>query len=221
MRLFIDIETIPSQDESVKSDIAEGISPPGNISKAETIEKWEKEKKPKAIDEEWRKTGLNATKGELLCMSYAIDDDPAKCLWRVVSTSESELLHKINDELSEAIGLRKPLWVAHYGSGFDFRFLFLRFVINGIRPKFKIPHDAKPWDDCIFDTCTQWKGTSKSSTSGSLDAISKALGHEGKGDFDGSKVWGAVQAGEYDKIWEYCNDDVEKTRVVFKALNFE
>ena len=72
--IFFDIETIPSQEEWVKQDIADSISHHGNISKPETIAGWVKNKKPAEIEKVWRKTALDATKGEILQFGYAVND---------------------------------------------------------------------------------------------------------------------------------------------------
>ena len=49
MHIFIDIETLPSQSAELKSLIEAGVKPPGNISKQETIDKWNVESRPAAV----------------------------------------------------------------------------------------------------------------------------------------------------------------------------
>jgi len=110
-------------------------------------------------------------------------------------------------------------WVGHYITGFDLRFIWQRCVLNRLKPVPRIPYDAKPWSDSVFDTCIEWKGNGKSS--GSLNALCKAFGLEGKGDIDGSKVYDEYLAGHYQNIIDYCKDDVHKVRELHKCMTFE
>ena len=121
----------------------------------------------------------------------------------------------IKNQLTRNDGLMdKPLWAAHNGCGFDFRFLWQRCVIRGIKPCIPIPYNSKPWE--AVDTLFLWKGINKAG--GSLDAICKAFGIPGKGDMDGSKVWDAVKEGRIKEVAEYCRDDVNKLRQIHKRM---
>jgi hypothetical protein len=54
----------------------------------------------------------------------------------------------------------------------------------------------------------------------SLDKIAKFLGLEGKEDgIDGSKVYDMWLEGQLEKIENYCRDDVELVREVYKIIN--
>ena len=73
MNIYIDIETIPTQPETdAKLDIAETIKPPASMTKAETIADWHAGSgkyagvKDRKIDEAYRKTALDGTRGETL-----------------------------------------------------------------------------------------------------------------------------------------------------------
>ena len=215
MNIYLDIETIPSQRDDVRKGIEEGITPPGNFKKQESIDKWMEENKNKAVEEKLHKTGLDGTWGEIVCIGWAINDEQPKCVYRDLNGSEAEVLEKFYSVIN---GLNLT-WIGHNIIGFDLRFIWNRSVINGIRPSVSIPYDAKPWDKNVFDTMTNWSGF-KSNTSSSLDAISKAMGYEGKGDLDGSKVWDYVKNGRILEVVEYCKDDVEKTRLLHKRMTF-
>jgi len=39
-------------------------------------------------------------------------------------------------------------------------------------------------------------------------------------DIDGSKVWQYVQDGKIREVAEYCAKDVERTRQIYKRMNF-
>jgi len=227
MHIFIDIETIKTDNQAIIDDIAEGVTHPGNIKKAESIEAWNKDKKPQAVADAVAKTSFDGGAGQIIAFSCAVDDGEILSLWRNKDKSEADLLNEINEVLSKSLlysgqnskVVRPATWVAHNGTGFDFRFLWKRFIVNNIRPCVKIPYDAKPWSNDVYDTMTEWGGFG--SDRKSMDFVCKALGIEGKGDMDGSKVGAAWEAGEYDKIGLYCGDDVDKLRQIWKRMTFK
>ena len=142
-----------------------------------------------------------------------------------METPESDILIEFMDILHDKKysehGTDTVTWIGHYVTGFDLRFLWQRYVANGISPLVDIPIDAKPWEtEKVFDTMLQWTGVKKSGV-GSLDAICRALGNKGKDGMDGSMVWDYAKAGRFDEIIEYCKDDVERTRFLYKKLTFQ
>jgi predicted PolB exonuclease-like 3'-5' exonuclease len=80
-----------------------------------------------------------------------------------------------------------------------------------------IPFDARPYSEFIFDTMTQWAGYGNRI---SLDRLGRALSLGGKGDFNGSMVWDAIKNGEIERVAEYCAEDVELTRDIYKRMQF-
>jgi len=224
MDLTIDIETVPTQKEALKKLVVEGVSPPGNYKKAETIEKWWKEYGEQEKEDKYRATALNGTYGEITHIGYAFDDEDPQCLYRTLEEPESDVLKAFMDALHNRMrsGRPEPIkWIGHYITGFDLRFIWNRLVINQIKPSIKIPYDVKPWADNVYDTAIEWGGLSKGSTSCRLDEICKAFGYEGKGDIDGSKVWDYMKAGKTEEVAEYCKDDVIKARLLYKRMNFK
>lgn len=216
MKLFFDIETIPTQKQELKDVFAEGVTHPANMKKAETIEKWEKEQKPAAVEKAIEKSVFDGGAGEIITFGLAVDDNKPNVIQRTNHISEKELLEDVNKIFKDFD--YSPVWVGHNICGFDLRYLWKRFVVNGIRPAFKIPHDAKPWDNRVYDTMYEWAGTGNDKKS--MDFVCKALGVKGKDGFDGSMVHEAWRKGEYDKISEYCKDDVIRTREIYNRLNF-
>ena len=53
----------------------------------------------------------------------------------------------------------------------------------------------------------------------SMDKLCKALGIEGKGDFDGSMVAKTWET-DKQKVIDYCKDDVSRTRQIYKCLTW-
>lgn len=227
MYIYLDIETIPGQSPGLKKEIAADIKPPANYSKADTIAKWEIETKPDLIEKAWRDTSFVGDRGEIICIGSAIDSTVPQTQIRKLGESESDLIVSFFDALSdsvEALRGRSPCWVGHNVRDFDLRFIYQRCVILGIRPPFRLPHDARPGSDALFDTMTAWAGWGGRI---SLARLCKALGLPSKGSeigdehMDGSKVWPFVQAGRYDDIARYCAGDVERVQAIHQRMLFQ
>lgn len=227
MNLFLDLETLPSESDAVRAAIAETITPPGNMSKAETIAAWTLEKKPALVDEAMLKTSFDAQYGRILCIGWAVDDDEPQS----VIGSEDVVLPGFMEALLAAqerpvkSGAVKPnadvVFIGHNITGFDLRFLFQRCAINSVKPPLSLltAMRAKPWDKCIQDTMLMWSPERERRIS--LGRLCKALGvPTSKGDMDGSKVYEEYKAGNIDKISAYCRDDVTATRTCYKRLIF-
>lgn len=228
---YLDIETIPVQNPAARADIAAGILPPGNMSKAETIAAWEAEKKPALVEEAWRRTSFDGALGQVVVIGFAFDDEKPTTLYHEANPAdcttlkaEAFLLRRYFEALGrvpekERMGL---VVVGHNVSDFDLRFLWQRAVIHGIPVPWWIPWNAKPWGDRIFDTMTAWCGAKNRV---GLDKLCKVLGVEGKGseigdEIDGSKVWDFIQAGRVAEVAAYCGGDVHRAREVHRRMIF-
>lgn len=227
MKLYFDIETIPTSNKDVMDNILAGISAPGNYTKPETIAKWMDENVPTIFDKELRKTALDGLYGEIISIAWAIDDNPVDVIYRGNEIDKEAdvltgFLYEINN-VKDGRGNRGVIskWIGHYICGFDLRFLWQRCVINGIKPEVKIPYDAKPWDSNVFDTKIAWTGASQYSGAGSLDALALVMFGEGKGEINGSNVYDYWMRGEYKMIADYNKKDVEMCRNLYKKMTFE
>lgn len=249
MKVFIDIETIPGQNLNLRAEIAAqvpAVQPyedprcPRNIKKAETIRDWQENTFPllrdaaqqkyqddlarreSALEDAWRKTALHGDQGEIICISWAIEDDEPSVCHRHYLESEAALLQTFFDRVYEQLNKRNPSWVGH-NVQFDLRFLFHRAVILGIKPCINLYHDSKPWSELAQDTMMMWAGIKEKI---SLDRLCKVLGIPTKDQdldgekIDGSKVWDFVQRGEIEKVATYCMGDVIRCREVYKRMNF-
>lgn len=223
--LFLDIETLPTQNQTLIQSFKDCIKAPGNYSKQETIDKWLEENRDSEADKLHRKTALDGLHGEIFSIAWAFDDEDVKVIYHHDGETEAHLLQSFFAEISDikdSYGNRSVIskWVGHYITGFDLRFIWQRCVINGVKPDISIPYDAKPWDDRVFDTKVAWTGSGQYSGAGSFDALSKAFGLDGKGDIDGSKVYDYWLEGRFEEIAEYNKSDVVKTRELYKRMNF-
>lgn len=222
MNLYLDIETIPSQSPEVHAAIAETITPPGNISKAETIAAWNAEKKPALIKEAIAKTSFDGSVGHVCCIGWAFDDEPAQAL-------SDDMFNKDEAEraLMEAWAAHAESYVAHNRAvvptiighnviGFDMRFLWQRAVVLGVRMPNWFPRDVRPWDGSVFDTMLAWQPQRDKQIS--LDRLCRALGIPGKDEVDGSMVAQMWADGKFSEIADYCRADVERTRNVHRKM---
>ncbi len=219
--ITIDIETIGTQREDVIKYIAGKITHPGNISKAETIAKWNEESKPAAIQEAIDKTGLDGTFGQVVCIGVAVGNtEPfASC-----AANEVDVLTNFNTYLDAMVTPNHVLQaciVGHNVAAFDLQFLLQRYMVNKVNPHPIIARaaQARPWEsDKVYDTMIQFAGVGNRV---SLDKLLLAFGMEGKGDITGKDVWPMWKAGKHLEIAEYCLDDVRKTREVYKRMTFQ
>lgn len=220
MDVFLDIETIPAQPESEQKElIAKTIEAPAQMKKPETIQEWHEGVgkyagvKDAAIEEAYRKTALNGAKGQICSVAISCGDE-IKSLSSVAESGEADILKWLSEEF--ATKKSTPYFIGHNIS-FDLKFLFQRFVINGINPRFPLPFSGRHGKD-YFDNMFAWCGYGERI---SQDNLCKALGIEGKpGDIDGSKVWDFYKAERIDEIEEYNRDDVLKSQLIYNRLTF-
>ncbi len=227
--IFFDIETIPEQLEiDAKARIAETIQPPKQMTTLKTINEWRNGEgkyegvKEQAIEDTYRKTSLDAAKGQICSIAWAYENEEPYISAHEGAINEFHVISKffayLSAQLKTASGaIKDPYFVGHYISGFDLKFLYQRCVVNQIKPPFKIPYNGRHGTD-YYDTMIGWAGY-KSTIS--QDNLCQALGIKGKpDDIDGSKVWDFVKAGNIERVAEYNRDDVEKVREIYNRLTF-
>jgi len=218
MNLYLDIETLPSRSPEVHAAIAETITPPGNISKPETIAAWHAEKKPALVKEAVARTALDGSAGHVCCIGWAFDSEPARHVMSIDRLDEADVLAAFLDAVSAKMDETRnliPTIVGHNVIGFDIRFLWQRAIVLGVRMPNWFPRDPKPWDGSVFDTMLAFSG--HRGTIG-LDRLCRALGIPGKDDLDGSMIAQMWAAGKYSEIADYCRSDVERVRDVHRRM---
>lgn len=223
MKLYIDLETIKCTNQEHIDYIVSKIKPHHACKTGESKAKSIASQKDDVIE----KTVFNGTYGEIITIGFAVDDNPISSIQRTDKVSEKQILQGFFDALNDFAAIENKSarfldvkWIGHNLLGFDLRYLYQRCVINNINTYgIKIPADARHGSQYVFDTMTAWSGFG-AKTGGSLDAICKVLGLPGKDGFCGADVWGAWEREEYQRIAEYCQDDVRLTREVYKRLTF-
>ena len=217
MNIYFDIETLPTNDATVISELTAAIKPPGNIKKAESIAEWMRENGETAAKEAVAKTSFDGMYGRICCISYAIDDENPESVFG----DERNLLKDFFDRLNLVPRLVRGdlVFIGHNIAGFDLPFLKHRAIIHGIKPPIALikAMNAKPWDGCISDTMLMWSQDREKRAS--MEKLCRAFGIAGKGDFDGSMV---AETWPIDpvKVVSYCQDDVRRTREIYKRITF-
>ncbi len=227
MDLFLDIETIPTQRADVISNIraeveakaaAEAESIRRQYKKPETVEAHLAElhaSVPSRVEEAHRKTALDGGFGEVLCIGFAFDDQPAQTLIRTPKESERDLIAKFVSKLPEAT-MTALHWIGHGISTFDIRFLWQRCLVLGLPPA-PLPQDD--FDLLLTDTMIVWAGRFNRERWPSLERLCQVFGLQSpKTELDGGRVWDFTQAGRYKEISSYCARDVEAVRQVYRAM---
>ncbi len=223
--IYIDIETLPTTDPEAIAAIAEAVTPPANISKAETIAAWQIEKKPSLVAQAVAKTSFDTLLGSIACICWAIDDGDVQSV--DCRAGEAGMLLEFFSVLSvdlqsthSRIDSNTHTYVGHNLAGFDLPFLKHRAIVHGIKPSSSLLRamNAKPWDASIADTMLMWSADRERRVG--LDRLCRAMGIPGKGDFDGSMVASTWPA-DPEKVIRYCMDDVERVRALHRRLTFQ
>lgn len=184
-------------------------------------ERFREEKTEEVALEQWRKTSFDGASGQIAVIGLALgDEEPETFHSEDWANDEAKVLRLAFERMADVYSPqsdRRPVFIGHYITGFDLRFMFQRAVVLGIKPPSIIPFHARPWDDAVFDTMTRWAGHNGSVK---LDALCAALGIPGKGGVDGSMVWGMVRDGRIGEVATYCAGDVRMTRAAYRRMTF-
>lgn len=233
MRIYIDVETIPSQIMGAREAARAGVKPPANYKKPETIAAWWAEEGEAAVERAYRAQALDASQGELVAISWATDDAEPQTSIRGPGEDERLVLVRfcagiqtlVEDAAvpgpdGQSIWQPDPYFIGHHIGGFDLPFIWRRSIILGIRPPWKLPTPAAREGKDYGDTMRLWAGHRDTI---SLDRLCQALGIPSpKADgMDGGAVFDAWLAGDLDRIAEYNRGDVAAVRQVWQRLNWE
>lgn len=210
--IYIDIETVPGHAQWIHDYVKDHVSPPGNIKKQETIDKWWAEKSQDAIQDAYQKCALDGAMNQIACIGYAAGDAPVETLTGIEEKILKDFFQRI-----ENLGFSSNIYVGHNIAGFDLEVIKKRAIILGVPVPSVFKHvlRAKPWDNVLYDTMLKWD--SKKMTA--LDKICQALRIT---EFDTETTAQHIHALYRDNnlkaIAEYCKTDVEKTRAIYNRM---
>lgn len=234
MRLFLDLESLPSQAEDAQEQAAYRIKVPGNYSKPESIAKYIGEN----IEGEYRKTALDGGYGHLLCASYAFDDGPVETVSTMPKDedgsepftldAEHATLEALFGEIAVRVqDSRTPPMIVGHNVTWDLLFLWRRAVVLGLTGEYRsamlpIAPTPTPWGGHIYDTQMAW--TWERNKFIKLDELCSILGIDSPKVevegmvLDGSTVYDFWNGGYYQQIEEYNRRDVEAVREIYNRL---
>jgi predicted PolB exonuclease-like 3'-5' exonuclease len=214
---YFDIESLPAQDPAIRAELAAAVTAPAIYKKPESIAEWLAENREKEAEAAWLKTSFDGGVGHVFCIAYAIGDGDPRVLYQPTLSRENEIatLEVFFRDLAQAGHVQL---VGHNIVGFDIGFLWKRAMVLGVKPPFNFPRNPKPWSEMVCDTMTLWD--SQQRAGGSMDRICRLLGITGKDGFSGADVWPAIKRGEFERVAEYCKDDVRRTREMHKRMTF-
>lgn len=217
-KLVFDVETVPSQRTDALAEFRDTVKAPAQYKKADSIAAWLAENRDAEAEDAWLKTSFDGGQGQIVCIGFAVDDEPARCIAvkDLSPASEREVLQGFFNALAN-LGTG-TLCIGQNLIAFDLPFIWKRCMVLKIKPPFWFPRSPKPWSEFVADTMLMWDPTQR--TGSSMEKICRALGIEGKGDMDGSKVWPAVRDGRMDEVAAYCRGDVERTRQMYRRMTF-
>lgn len=207
--LFLDIETTHTTDPNVIERIASKVKPPGNMSKPETIAKWEIESKPEAVAEAVGKTALNGGYGAIVAIGVAGMED----VGRILVGDEAGMLKSLMAIPTNHGTI--PRLVGHNIVDFDLKFIRQRCIVHRIPIAGWFPRDPKPWDPLVCDTMVAWCGNREMI---SLTDLAYILGIGVNPTIDGKDVPRAFWEGRMAEIIDHCMEDLRVVKLIYKAL---
>lgn len=217
-RLYLDIETLPAHE--TKHEILRFLHAKRKMKK----KKSENEEEVNDFEQYLLGTSFDGAYGRILCISYAIDDQPVACICN--DPDEKKTLEQfweiVKGISTPARNLQWPdygvQFIGHNVMDFDLRFIYQRSIINNVKPAYELPF-ARYKSYPIFDTMKEWVKWSMGSVG--LEYIALALGiPTPKDGIDGSQVYQFYKDGKVREICEYCKRDVDCTREVYKRMTY-
>ncbi len=227
-RIFIDIETLPTDEknrEFVERKLQKSLFRRGlAMSDAEFKIR---------VDIAFGETALQGTLGKLLCIGLAIDNNgkaekPCVCGQdkdtKSLHLDEAKTLTQFWNHLDRInFDPKKDLIVGHNILGFDLPFLYHRSMICGVRPSHQLLN-GKPWEiaEFIYDTMDRWQ-MGKFYEKVGLEELALAFGLDcpKTGEVHGGNLLESFRAGKHEEIREYCLKDVRCTRELYYQMTLQ
>ena len=203
-KIFIDIETIPSETMPSLDD----LQAPANYKDEAKIKAWKEANQVEA----WKKQALNSMQGRIICIGWSWNGESDTL---VDPDDEESIINGLMLDIQKiSLEIRSPLvFVGWNISTFDLPWIWRKSI------KYNLPELRKaiPKDNRLnyIDLMKAWASDYKDFVS--LDSCAKFLSipHETE---PGSSVFDWWQAGEIDKIAEHCKMDIETTVEIYRRI---
>lgn len=218
MQITIDIETLPTNRPEIIKSIKGSVSPPGNIKKQETIDKWLAEEGKEAKEKAVRKTSLSGSFGQIYCIGFKPENGNVSVV-NSVDRGEVECLKSFFEACKDLKNYSEDchLIVGHNVKNFDLLFIKQRAMILGVPYPKCLPDPSKRYSEMIFDTMIEFAGFGNYI---SLNDLALAFGFDGKQEMNGSQVYDYFLSNRHSEVYEYCKNDVLRTAKIFNKMNF-
>ncbi|MDQ5954670.1 MAG: 3-5 exonuclease [Patescibacteria group bacterium] len=199
IRLFLDIETIPSAEDK-KNDFLEILkSKNGNSEKSD--------------EELFTSMSFDGAFGRICCIGYIKEDERGIIEEKSLIGNEKEMLQQFWKAANNV-----ERFVGHNIYEFDMPFIYKRSRINGVFPRMDLSF-ARYRSTPFFDTMKEWDLWGDPRKTVKLDTLAKIFDlKSSKDEMDGSMVWQYYQDGRIEEISKYCMKDVILTRQVYYKM---
>ena len=215
MNIFLDIETLPTNNAVVLERIRNSITAPGQYKKPESIAAWLTENLETETAAQAAKTSLDGTWGRVACIGWAIDDGPVMAIQnddeRVVLTEwASDLKAQIKSRYGHDSSWQYCLnWIGHNVQDFDLRFLWQRTRVLNVDLGFRLPLER--YSKNVYDTMKEWSGFGKYVKQTDLEL---AFGIARADEITGADVATSTSL----QIWKHCREDVRCLREIYQRM---
>ena len=182
---------------------------------AHQCDKW-KGKDPKGWDysKYWEEKAHFAPEYcKIICISYGYFNKGEFIVQSIYGEDEYKILEPFRTVLDKVYKAGFVL-TGYAIKRFDMPWLSKRMMINGIKPHSSISlYGKKPWEVIAFDIPEVWGQGSMGESYTPFEVASTALGvGNSKDDLSGDKVMRAYYDGELERIKNYCELDVIKSK---------
>lgn len=203
-RVFLDIETLPPERDAPLL----------------------RERSVRPNDDEYRQLALDSRYGRLLCIGIIIEENNSITHRGVLGRDKGTGRFHLDEarmlrsfwKLTGGFNPHRDLLVGFNLLDFDLEFLCTRSVINRVKPSFNIcfaRFRSSPVYDVMWEF-THWRRRI------ALSEVAKILELESSklNGLDGSNVYDFFLAGRHQEIADYCLQDCELTRSIYRRLNY-
>jgi uncharacterized protein YprB with RNaseH-like and TPR domain len=212
MYIYVDIETRPTTDPVVIKRLEEAVRPPGQYKKPESIKEWMSTEGVAAKQEAVARTALDGTYGSIATIAYAFGDGDVHVMDARVA-GEERLLRDFHSLIHQNTVGKDTTAVAFNGE-FDFRFIYQRSVIHGVKRAHAIPTLRAKYEK-YDDPMLMWSGWKNFIKQQELERV---LGLTRDDSITGAEVNLALLAGAWDQVIQHNREDVRLLREIHRRL---
>lgn len=184
------------------------------------MEKWNSkriEEGKESVDKpDWwweQKAHLHPEFCKIVCVSYGYFNKGEFIIKSIYGEDERKLLEPI-PALFDKVNSSGYYLCGYAILRYDLPYLSKRLMANGFRPPKNLNvYGKKPWDVEVFDLPSVWGQGCNQESYTPFELACAAVGIvSSKDDLSGSEVAGAFYKGEIERIKDYCEKDVLKTK---------